>query len=720
MTKKKGKLWLVVRIVLALILIGAVIAFLAFGLQHYLTLDALKARKTALDAYRNMHPLLLAGGYFIAYLVVSAFSLPGAAILTLAGGAIFGLLEGTLLVSFASAIGATLAMLSSRFIFRDWVRKRFSGRLKRIDKGVEREGGFYLFSIRLVPVFPFFVVNLVMGLSSLSVITFYWVSQLGMVAGTLVYVNAGTRLAGLKSLSDLLSPVLIGSFLLLALLPWISRGIISWVKARRLYKGWKKPKHFDRNLVVIGAGASGLVSALIAATVRAKVTLIEGGKMGGDCLNYGCVPSKALIRIARAAHEARHASQFGIEVAAPKIDGARVMDSVRAAIAAVAPHDSQQRYEKLGVDVRRGCARIVSPWCVEVDGKPISTRAIVIAAGAEPVVPDLPGLAECGYLTSDTLWNLEALPQRLLILGGGPIGCELAQAFVRLGSEVAQVELGDRLLQREDDEVSAFARARLEADGVHILTEHKALAVEQDKDKKVLICEYGEKKVRLPFDAILVAIGRKPRVAGYGLEELKIPLDKKKHTIETDDYLRALYPNIYACGDVAGPFQLTHAGAYQAWHAAVNALFGSFKKFRVDYRVMPAVTFTDPQVARVGLNEREAKEQDIDYEITRYELAELDRAIVERETHGFVKILTAKGKDRILGAICVGAHAGEWMSEFALAMQCKVGLNKIMATVHAYPTFAEANKYAAGEWKKARAPQRALRISQRWHRWRRG
>ena len=709
-----------IRWLIVIALLGGVVAFFAFGLQHQLNLEALKTRQQALDAYHQAHPWLLGVDFFLVYMIFATLSLPGAELLTVAAGAVFGLLQGTLLVSFASTIGATLAMLSSRFILREWVRKRFGERLKRIDRGIEREGAFYLFSIRLVPIFPFFAINLVMGVTSLPTLTFYWVSQLGMLAGTLVYVNAGTQLAGLQSLSGLLSPGLIGSFLLLAVLPWIARVILAWIKRRRSYNGWEKPKRFDRNLVVIGAGASGLVSALIAATVRAKVTLIEGGKMGGDCLNYGCVPSKALIRIARAAHEARNVSQFGIEVAAPKIDGARVMDSVRAAIADVAPHDSQKRYEKLGVDVRRGCAKIVSPWCVEVDGKPITSRAIVIAAGAEPVVPDLPWLKECGYLTSDTLWKLEALPRRLLILGGGPIGCELAQAFVRLGSEVAQVELDDRLLQREDDEVSAFVRVRLQADGVHVLTQHKALAVEQGDDEKVLVCEHGKNKVRLPFDAILVAIGRKPRVTGYGLEELKIPLDEKKHTIETDDYLRALYPNIYACGDVAGPFQLTHAGAYQAWYAAVNALFGSFKKFRIDYRVMPAVTFTDPQIARVGLNERETREQDIDYEVTRYELAELDRAIVERETHGFVKILTAKGKDRILGATCVGAHAGEWMSEFALAMQCKVGLNKIMTTVHAYPTFAEANKYAAGEWKKAHTPQRALRISRRWHRWRRG
>lgn len=724
MANKKGKLWLALRIALLLILIGVAIAFFAFGLQHYLTLDALQSRKAALDAYRGAHPLLIACGFFFVYVATAAFSLPGAAILTLAGGAIFGLLEGTLLVSFASAIGATLAMLSSRFILRESVRKRFGARLQRVDEGVEREGGFYLFTIRLVPVFPFFIINLLMGLTSLSAITFYWVSQLGMLAGTLVYVNAGTRLAGLQSLSGLLSPALIVSFLLLALLPWISRGLIAGVKARRLYKGRKKPKHFDCNLVVIGAGAAGLVTAYIAATVRAKVTLIEGGKMGGDCLNYGCVPSKALIRIARAAHESRHAPQFGIEVSTPNIDGARVMASVRAAIAAVAPHDSRQRYEELGVDVRRGHARIVSPWCVEVDGTPIITRAIVIAAGAEPAVPELPGLAECGYLTSDTLWDLQQLPQRLLVLGGGPIGCELAQTFARLGCDVAQVELADRLLLREDDEVCALVRARLEADGVRVLTGHKALAVEQKGNQKILVCEHGDDKtgkitVRLAFDAILVAVGRQPRVSGYGLEELKITLDKKKHTIETDDYLHALYPNIYACGDVAGPFQLTHAGAHQAWYATVNALFGSFKQFRVDYRVMPAVTFTDPEVARVGINEREAKDRNIGYEVTRYELAELDRAIAERESHGFVKVLTVEGKDVILGATCVGARAGDWMPEFALAMQCGIGLNKILRTVHAYPTFAEANKYAAGAWKKTHAPQRALRWSERWHRWRR-
>lgn len=707
------------RLLVLIVIVAAIVAFFAFGLHHQLSFDALKARQDQLAHWQSMHPWLLAGSFFGIYVLVTSLSLPGAAILTLAGGAVFGLVEGTLLVSFASTIGATFAMLASRFILRDWVRKRFASRIKSVDEGIQRDGAFYLFSLRLVPVFPFFVINLVMGLTSISVLTFYWVSQIGMLAATVIYVNAGTRLASLNSLSGLLSPALIGSFVLLALLPWLSRWVIARIKARRVYAGWKKPQRFDRNLVVIGAGAAGLVSAYIAATVRAKVTLVEANKMGGDCLNYGCVPSKALIRIARIAHEARRGGDFGIQMAPPNIDFAAVMKSVHASIAQVAPHDSEQRYEKLGVDVQRGQARIVSPWCVEVDGKPITTRAIVIAAGAEPFVPLLPGLAECGYLTSDTLWSIDSLPKRLLILGGGPIGCEMAQAFARLGSDVAQVEKHDRLLMREDDEVSQFVRQRLQAEGVNVLTEHTAIGVERIDGDQVLICAHGDEKIRLPFDKILVAVGRKPRIAGYGLEELNIPLDERKKTIETDDYLRALYPNIFACGDVAGPFQFTHASAHQAWYAAVNALFGSLQKFKVDYRVMPAVTFTDPEVARVGLNEREAKAQDIEFEVTRYDLSELDRAIAERDTYGFVKIITAKGKDRILGATCVGAHAGEWMAELVLAMKYRIGLNKILGTIHAYPTWAEANKYAAGEWKRAHAPQRVLRWLGHYHRWRR-
>jgi pyruvate/2-oxoglutarate dehydrogenase complex dihydrolipoamide dehydrogenase (E3) component/uncharacterized membrane protein YdjX (TVP38/TMEM64 family) len=712
---KKGSTllrWLVV-----VALLGAVVAFFALGGQHRFTLEALKASQQMLDGYRQAHPWQLAGGFFALYVIVTALSLPAAALLSLAGGAVFGLFEGTLLVSFASSIGATLAFLASRFVLRDAVQQRFGERLKVIDEGMRREGASYLFALRLVPVIPFFVVNLLMGLTPLPARTFYAISQLGMLPATLVFVNAGTQLASLHSLSGILSPRIIGSFALLGVFPLIARWVVARGKARRVYARWPKPRRFDRNLVVIGAGSAGLVSAYIAATVRAKVTLIEQHQMGGDCLNTGCVPSKALIHAARLAAQARVAGAAGVHVGEVHVDFRAAMAHVQRAVETVAPHDSVERYRAMGVDVRRGHARIVSPWVVEVDGKPISTRAIVIASGAEPRVPSIPGLADSGYLTSDTLWQLRERPGRLLVLGGGPIGCELAQAFARLGSQVTQVQRHARLLQREDDEVSAFVRARLSADGVTVHTGCRTVAIERHGGENVLVCEIGAERMHLPFDTLLVAVGRQPRISGFGLDELDIPA---VGTVDTDAYLATLYPNIYACGDVAGPYQFTHLAAHQAWYAAVNALFGPFKRFRADYSVIPAVTFVDPEVARVGLNEREAQAQRIAYEVTRYDLGELDRAITERHAHGFVKILTVPGRDRILGATIVGPHAGEMLAEWVLAMRHGLGLNKILGTIHAYPTWVEANKYAAGNWKKAHAPERLLGWLARYHAWRRG
>lgn len=707
-----------VRRVAQVLLVVAIVALLVAGWRHGVSLQTLNNSRDTLAALNAARPLAFAAAFFGLYVVATAISLPVAELMTVAAGVLFGLFEGTVLVSFASTLGATLAMLSSRFLFRDWVRRHAGERLQRMDRGVARDGAYYLFSLRLVPAIPFFLINLLAGLIPMKLRTFWWISQIGMLPATLVYVVAGTQLGEVTSLSGLLSPRLIGALVLIALLPWLARGGLALLRRRRVYQGYKRPASFDRNLVVIGAGSAGLVSAYIAATVRAKVTLVEGERMGGDCLNTGCVPSKALIRIARAAHEVRQARRFGIEVSTPRLDFAAAMHQVRAAVAAVAPHDSAERYAALGVDVRRGRANIVSPWCVEVDGKAITTRAIVIAAGAEPIIPDLPGLRAAGYLTSETIWNLASLPPRLLILGGGPVGCELSQAFARLGSHVTVVQRGERLLAREDDEVSAFVTALLRNEGVDVRTSHTALAVEAGADGRWLRCEQAGDPVRLGFDQIMIAIGRQPRTQGYGLEALKIPLTPKK-TIATDAWLQTLYPNIYACGDVAGPWQLTHAGAHQAWYATVNALFGGIKRFRVDERVMPAVTFVDPEVARVGLNEREAKQRGIACEVTRYDLAELDRALAEQSAAGFVKVLTAPGKDRLLGATGVGPHAGEWIAEFALAMRHRIGLNGILGTVHAYPTFAEANKYVAGNWKKAHAPERVLGWLAGYHTWRR-
>ncbi len=706
-----------------LALIGLVAGlYVHFDLGQYLSLQALKEQQAAIEAFRTNNPLLSVASYFLVYVLVTALSFPGAALLTLAGGAIFGLLWGTLIVSFASTIGATLAFLISRFLLRDWVAGRFGQRLAAIDEGVRKEGGFYLFTLRLVPVFPFFLVNLLLGLTAMKTRVFFWVSQLGMLAGTVVYVNAGTQLAKLDSLAGILSPALLGSFVLLGIFPLIARRIVDLVRANKVFSPWQKPARFDRNLVVIGGGSAGLVTSYIASAVKAKVTLVEKHKLGGDCLNTGCVPSKALIRSAKFLSHVSRAQEFGIASASARFEFAEVMQRVQAVIKTVEPHDSAERYTELGVDVVHGRAKIVSPWEVDItleDGsvQRLRTRSIVIATGARPFVPPIPGIAEVGYLTSDTVWELRELPQRLLVLGGGPIGAELTQAFARLGAQVTQVEQAPRLMVREDPEVSELVMARFRREGIDVRVDHRAKQFVIEHGEKILIAEHAGADVRIPFDGLLVAVGRAASLKGFGLEELGIPTGR---TVDTNEFLQTRYPNIYAAGDVAGPFQFTHTAAHQAWYAAVNALFDPLKKFKADYSVIPWATFVEPEVARVGLNEIEAKEKGIAYEVTTYGLDDLDRAIADSEAHGFLKVLTVPGKDRILGVTIVGEHAGDLIAEYVLAMKQGIGLNKILGTIHIYPTLAEANKYVAGNWKKAHAPQTLLAWVERFHAWRRG
>ena len=710
------------KLLIILALAALVAGYFHFGLGDRLTIEGVKEAVGQWDSFYSENPVPVLAGFFAIYVAVTAASLPGAAILTLAAGALFGLLVGTILVSFASTLGATLAFLSARYVLRDTIEARFGERLKAINDGLERDGAFYLFTLRMIPLFPFFVVNLVMGLTRMKTVTYAWVSQVGMLLGTIAYVNAGTQLARIESASGLLSPMLLGSFAALAFVPWIAKGIIAWIKRRKVYAGYTKPRSFDRNMVVIGAGSAGLVSALIAATVKAKVTLVEANKMGGDCLNTGCVPSKALIKSAKVAEQMRHADKYGLVAAEPQVPFGKTIERVMGAIKAIEPHDSVERYTGLGVDVVEGYGKVVDPWTVEIarnDGgtQRLTTRSIVIAAGAEPFVPPIEGLEGSGYLTSDTMWDafakMDTAPARVAVLGGGPIGCELSQALARLGSKVTQVEMADRVLLREDEEVSDLAKASLEASGVELLTEHRAVRVEQGR----IVAEHRGSEVVIPFDTLIVAVGRAARLKGYGLEDIGIDTDK---TVVTDEFLATKFPNIFAAGDVAGPFQFTHTASHQAWFASVNALFGQFKKFKADYRVIPAVTFLDPEVARVGINEAEAKEQGIAYEVTRYDLDDLDRAIAESETKGFVKVLTPPGKDTILGATIVGAHAGELLAEYVLAMKHKLGLNKILGTIHSYPTMAEANKFAAGEWKKKHKPEGLLKLVEKYHTWRRG
>ena len=711
--------WLVV----LLALLGLWLAYWYWDLGQWLTLEQLKASRDALISLYADQPVKTALTFFGVYVLAAALSFPGASILTLAAGAMFGWAMGLLLVSFASSLGALLAFWASRYLLRDVIEKRFGKLLQPINEGLAKDGTFYLLTLRLVPLFPFWLINLLMGLTTLGARRFYIVSQIGMLVGTAVYVNAGTQLAAIDTAADVLSPGLIASLVLLGVFPLMAKVMVGALQRRKLYARWPRPARFDRNLVVIGAGAGGLVSAYIAAAVRAKVTLIEGHKMGGDCLNYGCVPSKALIRSAKAMKQLRNAHRLGIRDVLGEVDFAGVMRRVHEVIGAIEPHDSVERYTLLGVEVLKGHARITSPWTVEIrqaDGsvRTLTTRSIVIAAGASPFVPPIPGLKEADFLTSDTIWGLTELPKRLVVLGGGPIGCELAQSFACLGSAVTQVEMAPRLMLREDPEVSDLVAASLRVDGVNVLTSHQAIRVEVYEGEKRLIVRHGDEELPIAFDQLLCAVGRRPRVTGYGLEELGIPLTPQK-TIRTNAFLQTLYPNIYAVGDVAGPFQFTHTAAHQAWYASVNALFGRFKRFKADYSVIPWATFTDPEVARVGLSETEAREQGVAYEVTRYDMDDLDRAIADGTAHGFVKVLTVPGKDKILGVTIVGEHAGDLLAEYVLAMKYGLGLNKILGTIHTYPTLSEANKYAAGQWKRAHAPHRLLGWLARFHAWER-
>jgi pyruvate/2-oxoglutarate dehydrogenase complex dihydrolipoamide dehydrogenase (E3) component/uncharacterized membrane protein YdjX (TVP38/TMEM64 family) len=706
------------KIIVLLVLLLVVILFFAFDLGRFLTLDYVKAQQQALDQYYAANRVFTLIGFFVLYVVITGASLPGATVLTLAGGAIFGLVSGVVLISFASTIGASIAFLVSRYLFRDSVQSRFGSSLKSINDGIDKDGPFYLFALRLVPAFPFFVINLVMGLTRLRLWTFFWVSQLGMFAGTVVYVNAGTQLAQIESASGIFNTGIVLSFVLLALLPFIGRKIVAVIASRKALQGFDKPEQFDTNLVVIGAGAAGLVTSYIAAAVKAKVTLIEKNKMGGDCLNYGCVPSKAIIRSAKLLSHVARSKEFGIHSASAEFDFAEVMERVQQVIRDIEPHDSIERYSGLGVDVVQGEARITSPWTVEVNGNTIRTRNIVVATGGRPFVPPIEGLDQVDYYTSNNLWEMREKPEKMVVLGGGPIGCELTQAFARLGVQVTQIEMLPRLLLREDAEISSMVQEKFVAEGVQVLTGHAAKRFYRRDGQNYVVTEAESGSVEIEFDALIVAVGRAARSGGFGLEELGVRL-RPNRSIEVNEFLQTSIPTIYACGDVTGPYQFTHVAAHQAWYTSVNSLFGILRRFQVDYSVIPWATFTEPEIARVGLNESDAKEQGIPYEVTRYGIDDLDRAIADSEAHGFVKVLTVPGKDRIIGVTIVGEHAGDLIAEYVLAMRHGLGLNKVLGTIHIYPTLAEANKYAAGEWKRAHVPERLLSWVAKFHRWRR-
>ena len=724
------------KLLLVSVMAATIGAFFALDLGSYLTLDSLKSQQAAFEAYYQENTALTLGAYFAAYVIATALSLPGATILTLAGGALFGLWVGIGMVSISSTVGATLAFLASRYIFGASVQSKYKDKLRTINQGIKEEGAFYLFSMRLMPIFPFFLINGLMGLTPMKVTTYFFASMLGMLPGTAVYVNAGTALAGINSLSDILSPSLIASFLALGIFPLVVKWLLKSFKAPRQQRRGPsylqnvskvqthKPSKFDYNLVVIGAGSGGLVSAYIAAAIKAKVALIEKNKMGGDCLNTGCVPSKALIRSAKMLNYAKRAKDYGFRSAVVDFEFAEVMERVQRVIKKVEPHDSVERYTGLGVECIQGEAKITNPYVVRVGNRSLTTKNIIIATGASPFIPPIPGLDQVDYYTSDTIWELRKQPRTLVVLGGGPIGTELAQAFNRLSCRVIQVEMGPRILSKEDSDISDLVQRQMEKEGVIVLPNHKAIKFERRGDKQYLHCETvtdmlpGQNKT-IEFDAVLLALGRRPRTTGFGAEDLGIELTKRG-SIQTDPFMRTNFKNIYAVGDVTTRFQFTHVAAHEAWYASVNALLSPFKKFEADYNVIPWCTYTEPEVARVGLNEREARALDVDYDVTTYGIDDLDRAIADEDDHGMVKVLTVPGKDIILGVTIAGSHAGDIIPEFVLAMKYGLGLNEILGTIHIYPTLGEANKYVAGAWKKANAPTRLLKHVKNFHKWRRG
>jgi pyruvate/2-oxoglutarate dehydrogenase complex dihydrolipoamide dehydrogenase (E3) component/uncharacterized membrane protein YdjX (TVP38/TMEM64 family) len=695
-------------------ILGAVLFFSAvaiggFFLQDYAGMASARGWLKDGMAWIDANPGLTLALYIALYIAFTGLSLPGGAILTLVGGSLFGLWVGILAVSFASVIGAVVAMVIARYFLRETIEQRFGEAVRRINRGIARDGASYLFALRLIPVVPFFLVNLAMGLTRMPVSTFAWISLVGMLPGIAFYVNAGEQLASIEHPSDILSTRVVLAFVALAALPFAAKAGTGWWRRRRALGKWRKPQRFDYNVVVIGGGSAGLVTANIAAAARAKVALVEQGEMGGDCLNTGCVPSKSLIRSAKLAKEGMRAEELGLS-GRLEPDFPAIAQRIRAVISRIAPHDSAERYRSLGVDVVKGHATVRDPWTVDVAGRRLTTRRIVLATGAEPIVPPIPGLKQQLPLTSETLWNLSELPRRLLVLGGGAIGCELAQAFARLGSKVTVVEAAARLLAQEDDETGEAMRSLLARDGVEIFTGAAAASFESNH----AVLDDGRK---VEFDRVVVAVGRRPRTSGFGLEELGLLSEGK---LEIDERLRTRVPTIYAAGDVIGRLQFTHAAGHYGWFAAMNALFDGMASWKASVDVFPSVIYTDPEIARVGLTEAQAQSKEIAYEITRYDLAELDRAIVDGADQGFIKILTSPGKDKILGVTIIGARAGEMLGEFTLAMRHGLGLNKILQTIHPYPGWTEAAKLAAGQWRRTHVPEWLLSLSARLMAWRRG
>lgn len=703
-------------IVLALVVAG--ICFFWFDLEQYLTLEVIQAKSGALHAQVQAHPWWAGSIFFAAYVGLTVMSFPGTVILTLLAGALFGLVGGTLMVSFASNIGALIAMLISRFLLRDWVQKRFAKQIASINRGLDRDGSFYLFSLRLIPLVPFVLLNPALGLTRVGFWTFWWTTQLGMLPGNAIYVNAGRQLARIREISDILSPSMIGTLVLLAVFPLAATKLLTLYKARKIYRGWQKPKRFEYNLLVIGGGSGGLAAARIAASMEARVALVEANQLGGAALHSGNVPARALLRAANLNQAVQMGEIPGARMQA-EADFADVMQKVRSTLEAAQGRLSAESCKAMGVELIRGQARVTSPWTVQVGDRSISSRALVIATGSQPIIPPIAGIDAVEPLTCENVWQLQERPDRLLILGGESAACEMAQAFQRLGCQVTLAVEHDMLLEQAEPEARQAVQEALTADGVQVLLNASPERFEVMPDERRLVCRVGDEGRTLPFDQVLLALGRRAQLSGLDLDGLKLNYTDDG-SLEVDEYLATRYPNIYAVGAVAGPDSSVQRARHHAWYAAANGLFSGLRRQMVSDRVVPRVTFTSPEIASVGLTEAQAKLAEMDYEVTKLNLDSLQAAQIGSGRAGFVKMLTERGRDRIIGVTLVGDGASESLAVFVLAMKHKLGLNKLRRTVHINPTLAEASLAVAEAWRRAHLSKHPHRWAARLHRWRLG
>lgn len=480
---------------------------------------------------------------------------------------------------------------------------------------------------------------------------------------------------------------------------------------------WRNPEPAGRyNLVVLGAGTAGLVCAAGAAGLGARVALVEKHRLGGDCLNYGCVPSKALLRCARAAGEARRAGEFGVRVGGPvEVDFAAVMERMRRLRAGISRHDSAQRFRSLGVDVFLGEGRFAGRDAIDVGGRTLRFARAILATGATAAAPPITGLAEAGFLTNETVFDLTELPRRLVVIGAGAIGCELAQAFARFGSEVRVIDILPTVMGRDDPDAALLVRQSLERDGVRFYLGFKPVAAERSTSDRVLVIQNGDETIRLTTDVILVGAGRQPNVEGLGLENAGVEYDKGG--VKVNDFLQTTNPHVYAAGDVCSAFKFTHAADALARIVLRNALF--FGRQRVSRLVIPWCTYTDPEVAQVGLTAEQAREKGMDIETFRVDLADVDRAVLDGAAHGFAKAHVHRGGDQTVGVTVAAEHAGEMIGEVVLAMTEGLGLAALSRAIHPYPTQAEVLRRLGDAYQKGRLTPRVAGIFRKLLAWRR-